>query len=133
MEEQDILFETGRFNLSEVKDHFINDCCFGEDAAAWLHGELTAAGLAPTEPGQEDWGWYLEVADGGARYFLGVSGASAEEDRDPDLGEWRIMVEKRRTLAERLTGRNRLRADEPLLTLIRTIVAAQPDFQPLAP
>jgi hypothetical protein len=34
----DILFETDRFNVSEVKRHFINPCCFGEDLAGWLRG-----------------------------------------------------------------------------------------------
>ena len=29
----DIIFTTDRFNLSEPKDYFINDCCYGDDAA----------------------------------------------------------------------------------------------------
>ncbi len=32
-----ILFKTGRFNLSKIGPDFINDCCFGEDFLAWLH------------------------------------------------------------------------------------------------
>ena len=40
----DILFKTGRFNLSKVGDDFINDGCFGEDFLVWLIGKVTAVG-----------------------------------------------------------------------------------------
>ena len=51
----DVLFTTGRFNATVVGEHFINDCCFGEDLAAWLRGELAKSGIECEEPGQEDW------------------------------------------------------------------------------
>ena len=35
-----LFFESNRFNLSEVKSHFINPICFGEDVAAWLRSRL---------------------------------------------------------------------------------------------
>lgn len=36
----DITIETDIFDHWEVKPHFINPCCFGEDFAAWLRGRL---------------------------------------------------------------------------------------------
>lgn len=41
----DILFDTNRFNLSEVKEHFINPGCFGEDLAVWLRAKLIERGI----------------------------------------------------------------------------------------
>jgi len=35
-----ITVETDLFEHREVKPHFINPCCFGEDFAAWLKREL---------------------------------------------------------------------------------------------
>jgi hypothetical protein len=35
-----ITIETDLFEHREVKPHFINPCCFGEDFAAWLRGSL---------------------------------------------------------------------------------------------
>ena len=37
----DITIETDLFEHREVKPHFINSCCFGEDFAAWLRGRLS--------------------------------------------------------------------------------------------
>jgi hypothetical protein len=47
---QGLLFETDRFNLSEVGDHFINPTCFGEDLAAWLRTKLIEQGVEAGEP-----------------------------------------------------------------------------------
>ena len=47
---RDILFETDRFNVSEVKEHFINPCCFGEDLAEWLRQELIKREITASAP-----------------------------------------------------------------------------------
>lgn len=46
----DIFFETSRYNLSEVKEHFIDDRCVGEDIAAWLHAKLHERGVEASGP-----------------------------------------------------------------------------------
>jgi hypothetical protein len=125
----DILFETSRFNLSEVKPHFINDCCFGEDVAAWLRERLAEVGIDAIEPGQEDWGWYIEAGHNGQWYFIGVGGYSEEGAAHKNQGEWRIMVEKRRSFLEKLTGKNKMTPDEEILSIIRAIVEREPDFK----
>src|SRR5437870_128952 len=48
-----ITVETEMFEHREVKPHFINPCCFGEDFAAWLKKEispLTDSGFILSEP-----------------------------------------------------------------------------------
>ncbi|MDX9971742.1 MAG: hypothetical protein RBU21_02000 [FCB group bacterium] len=125
----DILFETNRFNLSEVKDHFINPCCFGEDLAAWLRGALAQKGITASEPGQEDWGWCLGLTHEGASYIIGVGGNSSESASDPNHGEWRIILGKHRSLWDKLTGKNRQTADDPVSVVILEILRSQPDFQ----
>ncbi len=76
----DILFETDRFNVSQVKEHFINPCCFGEDVAQWLREKLAEKGAVTGTPGQED--------------FVGVTGFHKEGALNANEGEWRIMVKK---------------------------------------
>jgi hypothetical protein len=51
----DLLFNSNRLNLSEVRSHFINPICFGEDVAAWLRSRRIERGVPTIEPGQEDW------------------------------------------------------------------------------
>ena len=46
-------FRTSAFNTSEVRDYFINDCCFGDDLAKWMMGRLREAGVeTDDEPGR---------------------------------------------------------------------------------
>jgi hypothetical protein len=124
----DILFETARFNLSEVKEHFINDCCFGEDLAAWLRGRLNSNGMRALEPYQEDWGWEFSVKDSVGSYYVGVGGNAAAGAANKNQGEWRVMISKRRSLWDRLTGKNKLSAGEPIISSIRTVLEAETDF-----
>ena len=125
----DLLFETNRFNLSEVREHFINPCCFGEDLAAWLRGKLLEKGLEVAGPDQEDWGWYIEASYEGGRYFIGVGGNADETGGDNNQGEWRIIVEKHRSLWDRLIGKNEASEADGMIALIREIVEAEPDFR----
>lgn len=126
----EIIFETARFNLSEPKEYFINPCCFGDDAAAWFAGELTARGITVSEPGQEDWGWYLEAAHAGNSYFIGIGG-NAETEAAGNQGEWRLMLEKKRTVWDKLNGKNKLHADEQIILILHDIISKQADMNPL--
>lgn len=125
---RDLLFETSRFNLSEVKAHFINPCCFGEDSAPWLRGRLLAMGFEATAPAQEDWGWYVEVKHKGGWYFIGVGGNAVEAGRGDNRGEWRVMVEKRRTVWEKLTGGGGAAEAGEVADAVWRILKAEADF-----
>ena len=130
MNSLDILFTTSRFNATEVKEHFINDCCFGEDLAKWLKVRLVARGLECDDPGQEDWGWYLPVSNGVIKYTLNCSAMT-----DPDAGpqtsndaEWRIVVVRHRTLKEKLKGEGRIQLNDPVLSWVFELCQSEPDF-----
>jgi len=123
----DILFETDRFNVSEVKEHFINPCCFGEDLAEWLRQQLPKKGVSVGAPYQEDWGWEMLVQQGSQRYFLGASGYPREGAVDKNDGEWRIMVEKKRSIWEKLRGKNKIIETDPILAMIEEILREQTD------
>jgi hypothetical protein len=123
----DILFDSEKFNLSQVREHYINDCCFGDDAAAWLVEQLRAKGLDATDPDQEDWGWYFEVRCEDESYFVGVGG-TVDDDSTGDRGLWRLMVEKHRTLWEKLTGANLVHPNDALLAVLTDIVSTDQEL-----
>ena len=121
-----ITFKTGRFNLSKVGENFINPCCFGEDVAAWLRRKLTERNIRTREPHQEDWGWELPAQSGDQSYYLCMAGNADDPATNPDDGEWGIIVEKTRTMWQRLTGSAKIAADDPMLLMIEEILSAQP-------
>jgi hypothetical protein len=124
-----LLFRTDRFNLTKVRQHFINPCCFGEDLAAWLRGKLSERGIRADEAYQEDWGWELPLKVGSRRYYVGVGGYS--DDEKTDMGEWRIIVEKPRSLREWITGKGKILPADQIVKAIEEILAGEPDFQGL--
>jgi hypothetical protein len=124
-----IVFKTGRFNLSKVGENFINPCCFGEDVAAFLRQKLTERNIHTQEPYQEDWGWELPVQSGDQSYFLCMSGNADDSVTNPDDGEWGIIVEKKRTIWQRLTGSAKIATDDPMLLMIEEILSAQPGIR----
>jgi len=68
-----ITIETDMFEHREVKPHFINPCCFGEDFAAWLKQQLsplTDSGFVLSEPIQEDYGWGFWASRGKDPFWL---------------------------------------------------------------
>lgn len=66
--------ETDLFEHREVKPHFINDCCFGEDFAEWLRQRLAnVSGFEPSDPIQEDYGWGLWVTQGQDKFWIALS------------------------------------------------------------
>jgi hypothetical protein len=54
-----VTVETDLFEHCEVKPHFINPCCFGEDFAVWLIRAIapTTSEFKLSETIQEDYGW----------------------------------------------------------------------------
>jgi hypothetical protein len=64
-----VTFEDPMFNVSERKDYFINECCYGDDLAHALMDQLRSHGIeTATEPGQEHSGWYFSFRIGGVDY-----------------------------------------------------------------
>ena len=125
----DVLFSTDRFNLSEPREYFINECCYGDDVARWLVERLRLRGMSVTDPDQEDWGWYFDAQTKDAAYFVGVGGNIDDEAGSGNFGEWRFIVQKHRTLWEKLSGANLLDEHDEFLEVLKDIVANEPGLQ----
>ncbi len=120
-----ILFKTNRFNLSKVGEHFINPCCFGEDLVAWLRTKLIERNVEVRQPYQEDWGWELPAMHESDSYYLCMSGNSDESSANKDEGEWGIIVEKRRSIGQRLRGAGKIAANDRMVNAIEEILCAE--------
>ena len=121
-----ILFKTNRFNLSKVGGHFVNPCCFGEDLAAWLRIRLIERDAEVLQSYQEDWGWELPAILERDSYYLCISGYSDESTTNKDEGEWGIIVEKRRSIGQRLRGAGKIAANDKMVETIEEILRAEP-------
>jgi hypothetical protein len=119
-----VTFKTARFNQTEVRPHFINECCFGEDCLAWLIGELRARGWTDlTEAWQEDWGWQTSGARDGRRYLLSVG--LLQEDGP----EWLVHITERVPLLDRLRGRGALTVLPALGPAIHEVLRSTPEVR----
>ncbi len=117
-----VTFRTNRFNKTEVRAHFINPNCFGDDCGAWLVGGLREHGWGDmSEPWQEDWGWQTSTARDGHKYLVSV--ALMEED-DP---EWLVYVQEHTGLLTRLRGNAGPSALRDLVLAIHDLLTASPD------
>jgi hypothetical protein len=90
---ESITIQTDLFNHREVKPHFINPCCFGEDFAAWLRdqiSDLTAAGFTLGQPIQEDYGWGFWATKGTDPFWIALGFCGEGPTEEP--GEWNVSV-----------------------------------------
>ena len=93
MEPDSMAIETDLFEHREVKPHFINPCCFGEDFAQWLRqqvADLAADGFELSEPIQEDYGWGFWATRGRDPYWIALSFVNDGPTEEP--AEWMVSV-----------------------------------------
>jgi len=120
----DITCKTDRFNLSVVGNDFINDCCFGEDFSNWLVSALTDAGVAADVICMEDFGWANQADHLGTSYLMCVAGNAKENPGHPNYGEWHVMLERRRTFKQKLFGKNKTAATDPIIGKVKQVLEA---------
>jgi hypothetical protein len=113
-----ISFTTARFDVRGEKPNSINPIA-GQSVLLWLREELLRAQYRVTEPDTEDWGWYIDVEGAGASYLVG---ASADATEPIPTVEWIVQVHKNRSIKDKVLGRNKMAADDPLFALIEEIV-----------
>ena len=118
---------TDLFEHREVKPHFINPCCFGEDFAAWLKAQLARrpeVGFAFSAPIQEDYGWGFWARRGKDRFWVALSYVGDGPQEAP--AEWVISVAYDRglNLLKRLFHRPDQAALAELEAGIRQVLAA---------
>ena len=88
-----ITVRTELFNYREVKPHFINPCCFGEDFASWLKERilpLQECGFKISEIIQEDYGWGFWAREGKNSFWVAVSCVGNRPDEYD--GEWGVFI-----------------------------------------
>lgn len=103
-----IHFQTDQFNTTEIGEHFINDCCFGEDLMEWIRDRNKEIGFEVKFDGQEDWGWYIACIFDNRQYTICCG-------YRPDDKTWLVFVNKHRSLKEMLFGKAKIADDDPLL------------------
>jgi hypothetical protein len=113
-----ITFKTAKFDVSAETPNPINPIA-GESLLKWLRIELTKHQFDVTEPDAEDWGWYVAVRTPQGSYMIGAS-ADAEESR-PRV-EWIVQLHKRRSVADKLLGRNKQAPDDALLEVVERAI-----------
>ena len=89
----ELTIETDLFEHREVKPHFINDCCFGEDFAAWLRpklADLVSEGFTVGESIQEDYGWGFWVNRGKEAFWVALSYIGEGPTEEP--AQWAVSV-----------------------------------------
>lgn len=120
-----IYFTTDRFDVSKETPNSINPIA-GQSVLNWLREELAKAQYHSTEPDTEDWGWYMDVEGGSDSYLVGASADAQDPCLDTD---WVVQVHKNRSLKEKLLGRNKMTAEDPLFTLIESIVRTDDNIE----
>ena len=118
----DITCKTDRFNLSVVGADFINDCCFAEDFSKWLVSALSEAGVDGDVICMEDFGWANQASYQGVSYLICVTGNSDEDPSRPNYGEWNVMLERSRTIAQKLLGKNKISPSDPIIDKVSGVL-----------
>ena len=120
-----ITFATDKFEISKEEPNDINPIA-GQGLLKWLGAKLSSAEYKATEPATEDWGWYIDVEGNTGAYLVGASG---EPDRPAADVDWTVQIHKNRSLKDKITGKNKQAADDPLTALIEGFVRAEADFR----
>jgi hypothetical protein len=126
------LLKTNRFNVSKVAAHFINPGCFGEDFASWFRDQLAKQEIATGQPYQEDWGWEFKVTLEAVTYYLGFGGTAFEEPPQNNRAEWRVFIEKKRTIWQIVIGSGKLAENDPMILTVEKILRNQSDFEEIS-
>ena len=127
-----ITIETDLFEHRQVKPHFINPCCFGEDFATWLIRQLAPleqSGFSFSEPIQEDYGWGFWAWRGKDPFWIALSYVGDGPQEPP--AQWVISVtyDPRLNLIKRFFHRPDQQALQTLSDHVRRAVTSQSGFK----
>ena len=118
-------FTSGPFDPGSERKNPINPIA-GEGLLKWLSAQLDRQAFSVTEPDAEDWGWYVDVVSGQRKYLLGASGEWGERGT---RSYWTIQLHLKRSLWDRLSGTNKLAANDALSIAIEAAVKHNPEFR----
>lgn len=125
--DESFIIETDLFEHREVKLHFINPCCFGEDFAAWLKQELSRfpeMGVELSDPIQEDYGWGLWVSHGADRFWIAISYVGDGPQETPAQWVISLSYDPGLNIVKRLFNKAHLQAMRQIQDRVRQILAS---------
>jgi hypothetical protein len=117
-----ITFRSSKFDTATETPNPVNPIA-GQSMLRWLCEQLRSSPYQTTTPEAEDWGWYVDVSEEGASYLVG---ASADPDEPGASIDWTVQIEKHRSLRDKVTGGNKMAADDALSALVERIIRSDP-------
>ena len=121
-----ISFTSSAFDPAAEPENPFNPIA-GQAVLAWLRGQLVEAGLDVTEPGPEDWGWYVDVTTADGNYLVGATLEGEPDEEGRTAFDWILQIHRMRSMRDKLFGRNKMTEEDPLAARIETIVRGHPD------
>jgi hypothetical protein len=127
-----VTVETDLFDHKNVKPHFINPCCFGEDFAAWLKNAvsfLEGSSFEFSDPIQEDYGWGFWARHGKDSFWVAISYVGDGPQEPP--AQWVISVnaDSGLNIVKRLFHKPDRHALHQLRGCVREAITSNPEMK----
>jgi hypothetical protein len=121
-----VTFHSTAFNTTEQKPYFINPGRYGDDLARWLIVEFRVRRVETAdEPGQEDFGCYLDFQIAGVRSTV-VLAYRGDEGED---GTWIGWLERRRGFIGSIIGARNRDVDPAAAEMIHAILTSSSEVR----
>jgi hypothetical protein len=125
-----VTFQSNAFNTTQRREYFINDCCYGDDVARWLINELRSRGIQTEEdPGQEDFGWYIEFQIRQIDYQFIISHRPTDREQP---GLWIGWLERNVGLLSSVFGGRNRGIESEAVEAINTVLANSAEISAIA-
>lgn len=98
----------------------INEDIGGAALASWLSAQMQSADFKVKGPWPEDHGWDFDIVAGNASYICVCTIEDGTDEREAC-----VQIVRRTSFVDRLFGRKRLSADDPVLSAVLTILEAR--------
>lgn len=116
-----IEFYSSRFLPYLPESCQVNPGAYGFELALWLSNALMQTGIVTSYPLGEDWGWFIEYAEGDAEFMIGCGCAASEGEGYLDQPlRWSVFVRPVLSLKQRWRGQT---APAMAAKLTRALVA----------
>jgi len=122
-------FETSRFRLLHYEMRYDPHLLPGVDVAHWLGEHLKSLDCQVSAPRRSGDAWVIEVEVTDNAYLIGVRVRPLHESNAGNLAVWCVVIEKQRTLLQRLLLRNDLAPDDMLCSCLFDLLKRQMDFR----
>lgn len=117
-----ITFVTDKFDVTKEDENPINPI-YGQSLLLWLKDQV-AETILLEKPEAEDWGWYTTINWKGRSYLLGASAMESDNSF-----EWVFQVDKKRTIKEKLLGREKMDKEDECLLFFKSVFSSESEFK----